>query len=126
MQLGRMKAFKVQPGIYVSPDSGLSDDFIIETLDDAGIEVQFHVEPREWLAEWELVFRAKLPAGASYSNLLLVSAARFHVHFLSGRDGKRHYEFTVFDVPTRSDRKVTFSEDEAISLAEQIRLGLTQ
>jgi hypothetical protein len=119
-----MKNFVVQPGEYISPDSGLSDDFVIETLDDTGNPIQFRVEPREWLAEWEIVSRASLPSGASYSNLLLISAAPFDVHFLSGKDGNRRYEFSVFDYLTRSKRKVTLSENEVNSLADQIREGL--
>ena len=119
-----MKTFKVQAGKHISPDVGLSDEFTVEAVDDAGNAVLFDFEPREWLAEWETVRRAKLSAGDFYSNYLIVCGVQFRVHFPTNADGKRHWEFTVFDIPTRTDRKLTLTESEVWSLAEQVRKGL--
>lgn len=119
-----MKTLKVRPGKLVSSDFGLSDEFIVEAVDDDGNDVLFDFEPREWLAEWEIVSQKKLPSGASYANRLLVCGVPFRVHFRSAADGERYWEFTVFDIPTRTDRKLTLSEGEVSSLAEQVRQGL--
>lgn len=119
-----MKPLKVRPGEYVSSDVGLSDEFIVEAVDDAGNDVLFDFEPREWLAEWEIVSQANLPAGASYEKILLVCGVPFRVHFRSAAHGKRYWEFTVFDIPTRTNRKLTLSECEVSALAEEVRQGL--
>jgi hypothetical protein len=121
-----MKSFTVEPGNHISPDVGLSDEFTVRGVDDAGNAILFDFEPREWLAEWEVVRRANLPVGATYSRLLLCCASRFHVHFQTNGDGERFWEFTVFDILSRTDRKLTLSEGEVSSLAEKVRKGLNR
>jgi len=116
-----MKSFDVQPGEHVSPDVGLSDDLVVSAIDDAGEEVIFHIEPREWLEEWEFVSSAKLPSGAAYARQLVVSGEWFRVEVFGDPDHSRHYRFTVFDVPSRTNRTISLSEAELVTLVAQIR-----
>lgn len=123
-QVDGMRNLKVQPGKYIVSDVGLSDEFTVETVDDDGNDILFDFEPREWLAEWEDVVRAKLAAGASYSRVLTVCGSPFSVDFLTSAEGERCWEFTVFDITSRTDRKLTLSEREVSSLANQVRQAL--
>ena len=102
-----MAKLTVRSGKHISTDVGLSDAFTVQAVDDAGNSVLFDFDPREWLAEWELLRQANLPAGASYSRLLTICASPFDVRFLANASGGRFWEFTVFDIPTRTDRKIT-------------------
>jgi hypothetical protein len=126
LQLASMDRFKLRPGEYVSPDVGLSDMFTVKAVDDEGNDITFDFEPREWLAEWETLYRARLPSGASYSNILTVCGSLFSVRFLNRAEDERYWQFTVFDISTRTDRKLTLSDGEVSSLVEQIRQGLVR
>lgn len=123
-QSATMQSIVVQPGKHISPDVGLSDIFTVRALDDAGDAVLFDLEPREWLAEFEIVRLAQLPAGATYSRLLSLGGSRFIVRFSENAEGTRFWKFTLFDISRRRECILTLSEQEASALAEQIRQAL--
>lgn len=116
-----MQTLTVQRGKHISPDTGLSSVFTVQAVDDAGGAVLFDFEPREWLDEWEMLRRANLPPGASYARTLTVCASRFEVRFLTDSAGERFWRFTVFDIPSRSNRNLTLSEGEVSSLAQDVQ-----
>ena len=111
-----MTIIEVRPGEHISPDAGLSDDFTITVATPEG-QVQFCVEPREWLEELRRV--TTLRAGARYEYQLLVSAAWFRVRSFGNADGYL-YQFTVFDVNLRKDRDFVLSAGEVAELTRLI------
>lgn len=115
-----MAVIEVQPGKHISPDVGLSDDFII-TVSTREEQVQFCAEPREWLEELRRIVTFR--AGARYEYQLLVSAAWFHVRTFGSPDGYL-YQFTVYDVNRRKPRDIMLSAQEVAELTQRIEDAL--